>query len=162
MRHVALRTLFVVALLACMATVVSAQGHRGCPTMTGEWAYTKTGTLLTPSGSVLYAAVGMLDIDRDGNLTGSQDSNTGGSVAKNALRGTGSLQEDCTIAATVGVYDASGATLLRTAAMTMVVDDNGREARGMVTQLTLGNGMVVPQVITVIAHKIFNSTGNGR
>lgn len=152
----------VVLCLASFGAVASAQGHSRCSTMAGAWAYTKTGTLLTPSGSVLYAAVGKLDIDHDGTLTGAQDSNTGGAVSKNTLRGSGIVQDDCTVTTTVGVYDAFGTTLLRTAVMTMVMDDNGREARGLVTQLTLGSGVVVPQVITVVARRIFNNFGGAR
>ena len=46
--------------------------------------------------------------------------------------------------------------------MVWVADDNGREARGIVTQLTLGNGVVVPQVITAVSRKVVNNRGNGR
>ena len=60
MRRFIIRTLCVVGLLVGMAAVASAQGSAGCRAITGEWAYTKTGTLLPPTGPIPYAAVGKL------------------------------------------------------------------------------------------------------
>ena len=154
MRGFAIRTLCVVGLLVGLSAVASAQGRAGCQAMTGEWAYTKTGTLLPPTGPIPYAAVGKFTVDPGGNISGSQDSSTGGTVVKNALIGTGTQETDCSVTATIGVYDQTGTILLRTAAMVWVVDDNGREARGIVTQLTLGNGAVVPQVITAVSRRV--------
>jgi hypothetical protein len=162
MKRFAIRTLCVVALLASIPAVASAQGGPRCSLTPGEFAYTKTGTLLPPTGPVPYAAVGKLTVEPGWTLSGLQDSSTGGIVLKNALIGTVSLQADCTATATVGVYDESGTTLLRTAVMTLIADDNGREVRGIVTQLTLPNGYVVPQAITVVGRKVLNNRGNGR
>jgi hypothetical protein len=161
MRRFAIQTLCVVGFLVCIAAVASAQGRPGCQTMTGTWAYTQTGTLLPPTGPVPFAAVGTVDIDRDGAFTGSQYNSIGGLVVKNVTRGSGSLQDDCTIVSTFEVYDESG-TLLRTAVMVTVVDDNGRDARGMLTQLTLPNGVVVPQVLTLTARKVHDNVGKKR
>jgi len=155
------RTLCVVALLG-VASAASAQGTAGCPSMVGTWAYTQTGTLLPPTGPVPFAVVGRVDIGRDGAFEGLQYGNVGGTVTKNVTRGTGLLQDDCTLTSTFDVYDEWGSTLLRTAVMVLVVDDNGREARGMVTQLTLPNGTVVPQVLTLAAHKVHDDLGKTR
>lgn len=161
MKGLFVRTLCVVALLVGLAAVASAQPGHGCRMATGNWAYTKTGTLLTPAGPVLYAAVGMLTIGLDGSSTGTQVSNTGGTAVKNALIGTGSVEADCSVIATVGVYNESGDTLLRTATIWLVLDDDGREARGIVTQITLPNGYVVPSVLTMLFRKVENNRGLG-
>jgi hypothetical protein len=74
------RTLCVVALVVGFAGIASAQPRPGCGMVAGEWAYTKTGTLLPPTGPVPYAAVGTLTIAVDGSSTGAQVSNTGGTA----------------------------------------------------------------------------------
>jgi hypothetical protein len=155
------RTLCAVALVVGLAAVASAQPGP-CGMVTGDWAYTKTGTLLPPTGPVPYAAVGKLTIGLNGSSTGTQVSNTGGTAVKNALIGTGSVEADCSVIATVGVYDESGAVLLRTATIWLVFDDNGREGRGIVTQITLPNGNVVPSVLTMLFRRVENNQGIGR
>jgi hypothetical protein len=62
----------------------------------------------------------------------------------------------------VGVYDESGAVLLRTATIWLVLDDNGREGRGIVTQITLPNGSVVPSVLTMLLRRVENNRDIGR
>lgn len=132
----------------------------------GEWGYTKTGTLLLPSGPVPYAAVGKFIFDASGTVSGFQESSTGGAVLKNQLKGSFSIDADCRGIATAGVYDESGNTWLRTAVMSLVVDDNQREGRGIVTLLTVpnpaGGTMNLPQVITVNAKKLSANAGNGQ
>jgi hypothetical protein len=162
MKHSLVRMACVVAVLAGMTGIASAQGKSGCPSVAGEWAYTKTGTLPPPTGPVPYAAVGKLEIRRDGTSSGVQVSDTGGMAVKNALDGTGIVEADCSVIATVGVYDESGSVLLRTATMWLVLDDNGREARGIVTKIELPNGVVVPSVLTMSLRKVENNRGKGQ
>jgi hypothetical protein len=157
MKRFMVRTLSVVALIVGMAAVAAAQPGQRCHAA-GEWAYTKTGTLLLSSGPVPYAAVGKFSFDVHGTLSGSQHSSTGGAVAMNVLAGSVDLQADCSGTATVEVYDESGTVLLRTAVMALVTDDNTREVRGIVTRLTLPNGFVVPQAITVVGRRVENNT----
>ncbi len=149
--------LFIAAVLMSMGTTVSAHGHRTCTVrdVAGDWAYLKTGTIVLPSGAVPFAAVGRITLDHEGNLTGTQDNSVGGSVGKGELRGTWSVEPDCTCAMSVEVIDASSGALLRTVHMAVLFDDGGAELRGIVTSLVLPNGAILPQAITGTARKIW-------
>jgi hypothetical protein len=77
----------------------------------------------------------------------------GGAVSNVTLKGTFTVNPDCTGTLTVGVY-ASG-NLVRTASFDVVYVDGARGARGIVTSLVLVNGTIVPSVLTIDAEKVF-------
>jgi hypothetical protein len=130
-------------------------GDRACSnaSVAGEWAYTETGTVIPATVAVPFAAVAKYTLEENGNLSGTATSSSGGTVANVTLKGTWTVNSDCTGTLTVGVY-ASG-TLVRTAAFDLVYVDNAREGRAIVTSLVLANGTIVPAVLTVDAKKLF-------
>ena len=69
------------------------------------------------------------------------------------LKGTSTVDRDCSGTLTVGVY-AQG-NLVRTATFDVVYVNNGREARAIVVSLVLANGTLVPSVLTIDAAKLF-------
>ena len=93
----------------------------------GEWAYTESGSVMPSSVAVPFAAVARYTLDAGGNLSGTATSSSGGTVANVTLKGTGTVNADCTGTLTVGVY-ASG-SLVRTATFDVVYVDGTREAR---------------------------------
>jgi hypothetical protein len=119
----------------------------------GEWGYTETGTVIPTTGAVPFAAVARYSLDRDGNLSGTATSSSGGSTAEVTLKGTSTVNSDCTGTLTVGVYESGN--LLRTAAFAFVYGDDAREGRAIVTSLVLADGASVPAVLTVSAKKLW-------
>jgi hypothetical protein len=129
------------ASMTCSAAVVA-----------GEWAYTETGSVFPASVAVPFAAVARYSLNAGGDLVGIATSSSGGAVANVTLKGTGTVNADCTGTLTVGVY-ASG-TLVRTATFDVVYVDGGRGARAIIASLVLANGTIVPSVLTVDARKV--------
>jgi hypothetical protein len=141
-------------LLLSLGAAAYAQGHRGCTTagVAGDWGYTKTGTLVLPTGPVPFASVGRFSLDADGTITGENHGSVGGKVSKDILTGTFEVDRDCTGVMTVEVSDESG-VLLRTLEMALVFVDDRRAARGIVTSLVLPNGVSLPSIITADAKR---------
>jgi hypothetical protein len=129
-------------------------------TVAGEWAYTETGSVMPSSVAVPFAAVARYTLDAGGNLSGIATSSSGGTVANVTLKGTGTVNANCTGTLTVGVY-ASG-SLVRTATFDVVYVDGTREARAIIASLVLANGTIVPSVLTVDAKKVFECPDNER
>jgi hypothetical protein len=118
----------------------------------GNWGYTYTGTLLPPSGQVPAAAVGRYTVDLDGNISGTQTRTVAGAAAQEVLKGSATVNSDCTGAATIGIYDQSG-NLLRTGVLAEVFVNNGKQDRAIFESLVLADGTNVPVVITAEANK---------
>ena len=146
-----LGTLFLAALVSLAP---AAQAH-GCTMsdVAGKWGYTYTGTIILPTGAVPAAAVGRFNLDAMGNISGTQTRNVGGSVAEETIKGTGTVNADCTATYKVDVYDGAG-NLLRTAVLASVFVDNATELRAMFASLVLPSGASLPTVITVNGKKL--------
>ena len=119
----------------------------------GEWGYTETGTVIPTSGAAAFAAVARYTLDPEGNLSGTATSSSGGTTANVTLKGTGTVNSDCTGTLTVGVYESGN--LVRTAAFAFVYVDEAREGRAIVTSLILADGASVPAVLTVNTKKLW-------
>jgi len=160
-RNIVGTTLFFAMLLLILGAVASAQdddwGVRRCSTgqVAGEWAYTLTGTVITPTGPVPTAAIARSTIDAHGNVSSKQTSSTGGAISEwNTVKGTIAVNPDCTGTKIVMVYDSNG-NLQRTVTEDLVIDDHAREIRALVTSLVLPNGASVPTIITITERKLF-------
>ena len=136
--------------------------HKTCSNaaVAGEWAYTETGTVIPGTGAVPFAAVARYTLDAEGDLSGTATSSSNGTVANVTLKGTGTVDSDCTGTLIVGVY-ASG-TLVRTATFSLVYVDNAREGRAIITSLVLASGATVPAVLTANAKKLFHELPSER
>ena len=119
----------------------------------GEWGYSYTGTIILPTGPVPAAAVGRFTLDAEGNLSGTQTRSVGGGVGEEVVKGSSTVNEDCTATFRVDVYDGAG-NLLRTAVLNGVYLDNAAELRAIFASLVLPNGASLPIVITVDAKKV--------
>ena len=156
MKHQSARTMALTALVLAAAAVGWADGGRSCSNAraAGDWGYTKTGTLFLPTGAAVpFATMGTLTLGADGTLSGVNTGSVNGAVSNDILSGTFQVNGDCTGTATVEVYDQSG-NLLRTLAMALVIDDNSRELRGLVTSLVLPSGASLRSVITAQARRM--------
>lgn len=156
MTHRSALTVPFTALVLAVAAVAWADGGGGCSNAraAGDWGYTKTGTLFLPTGAAVpFATMGKLTLEADGTLSGVNTGSVNGAVSSDLLSGTFQVNGDCTGTATVDVLDQSG-LLLRTLTMALVVDDNSRELRGLVTSLVLPGGASLRSVITAQARRV--------
>jgi hypothetical protein len=152
-RNVVWTVSFVATFLLSLGTAAAQGGNCSTAGTAGQWGYTFTGTLISPTGAIPIAAVGLATFDAGGSFTGTQTSSIGGSVSQDMLKGTVAVNPDCTGTLNASIFNQSG-TLLRTAAWDLVVVDNGREVRAIFKSLTLANGTNVPAVITVDVKKV--------
>ena len=163
MKRNIVRTIFFLAvLLLSVAGVGAAEDDRACSlhSVAGEWGYTFTGTLNYPAGPVLFAGVGKYTFDAEGNASSTQTSSVGGIVVENTIKGTITVNSDCTGTITVSVYDQSGSTLLRTAVWAVLFDDNAREFRAIAKSLVLEpGGASVPPIVTEEGKRLFPDRG---
>ena len=120
--------------------------------MAGNWGYTYTGTLLLSSGPVPVAAVGRFTADLDGNISGTQTRTLAGAVAQEVIKGSSTVNSDCTVTGTVGVYDQSG-NLLRSATLAGVYTNNAKQLREIFESLVFPDGSSLPVVIAAEANK---------
>jgi hypothetical protein len=147
------------ALLVLAATFVLAlaplQAHASAcsnANAAGNWAYTYTGTIFTPSGPLPAASVGHFSQDVKGNVTGSQARSVAGSSGVEDISGNVSVNKDCTATATINVL--VNGQLQRTATLALVYDSNGNHARMIFQSLTLPDGTNVPVVLTIDANRL--------
>jgi hypothetical protein len=126
----------------------------------GRWAFTVTGSVILPTGGVVpVMQVGTFREDREGNIQGSQTRSLGGSVGKETLTGTATINPDCSGTATTAVYDDSGA-LVRTTTVDFVLDDDGNHARSIVTSIVLPDGTSLAPLLTLDYMRIFSKRGD--
>jgi len=142
-------------LLATFVGGVPAARAHSCSTQkaAGDYGFTLTGVILTPSGSAPAAAVGRASLDVSGHVTGTEARSVAGGYADETFTGTLTVNSDCTGSMTLNFYDAG--TLVRTSVLSVVFVDNQRELRMVQKSFTLPNGVSVPVVITAEAKRTF-------
>ena len=139
------------------ATVQADEGTCSLATAAGSYGFTLTGTLLSPTGPVSLAAIGRATLTAQGNGSGTEARNVGGSFANETLTATFTVNPDCTGTATIMAFESG--QLVRTVVVSLVWDDNSNELRQVVQSLTLPDGINVPTVATVVARKISPNSG---
>ena len=129
--------------------------HAACTNATaaGTYGFTTTGTLIPPTGPAPVAAVGSITFDLNGNTTGSQDRSVGGVFAHETIKGTLTVNRDCTISLLANVYDDAG-NLVRTSMIPGVLVNNGKRIRAMFESVLLPNGVSLPSALTVEADRV--------
>jgi hypothetical protein len=161
MKHNITGTIGFVALVFGLARMAPAQIGGACSSFSpaGTWGLTHTGTIIFPTGAVPVAIAGTITVDANGNFSGTQTTSLGGQISKTTLRGTLTMNPDCTGTFTASVYDQSG-SLLRTVVWDCVYVDRAREAFGVATSLTLPNGASLPTIMPGQAKRMGPGRGN--
>jgi len=128
--------------------------HAACTNATaaGTYGFTTTGTLILPTGPAPVVAVGSITFDLNGNTTGSQDRSVGGVFAHETIKGTLTVNRDCTISLLANVYDDSG-NLVRTSTIPGVLVNNGKRIHAMFESV-VSNGVSLPSALAVDADRI--------
>lgn len=131
--------------LAAMLHVAPSASAGSCKIgrVAGTYGYTTSGTIPT-LGAV--AAVGHINLDASGNLTGAQTASFNGTIVPETLSGTYTVNSDCTGTATVNVYHSG--VLARTTNLDVIFENDQRELRAIF--LTAGT------VLTVNGKKTFH------
>jgi hypothetical protein len=86
-------------------------------------------------------------------VSGTQTSSLNGSITTSTIKGTLTVNADCTGTLTVSVYDQSN-TLLSTEARTAVFVDDATEMQAVMTSLVLPDNTSVPTVISLNAKEL--------
>jgi hypothetical protein len=150
------------ALVACLGVTVPTYAQVSCPPTsgTGQWAFTETGTIILPTGQIPFGAIGVVNVDAAGNVTGTSVASTG-IASGGALSGVLTVNPDCSFIVTTAVYDVAG-TLQRYLDFAGVFSGNFDELHAIVTSLRLPNGTPLPSVITLNAERQFPGRGSER
>ena len=156
-RHMASRTLTVACVAALVLGIASPApaGTHKCSlaTVAGTYELTTTGSI-PAIGPV--SAVGTMTFDRAGNLSGSQTRSLNGAVAEETFTGTITVNPDCTGTEVVQVFQDG--PLVRTSTINVVIDDNGRAARSLITSVVLPDGTRLASILTIDARRLFVPT----
>jgi len=120
----------------------------------GEYGYTWTGTMFFPTGAVPVAAVGRGTFDEEGNFEATQTVSRGGTISPLTVKGTYTVNPDCTGTITASVYDQSGNLTSKVTWATVSVN-NMTEAQATMTSMVTANGTNVPVTITSNTKKLF-------
>jgi len=150
------------ALVASIGVTVPAYAQSNCTpnSATGRWSFTETGTIILPTGSILFGAVGVVTVDAAGNVTGTSVSSTG-VASSGTLSGVLTVNPDCSFTVTTAVYDAAG-TLQRYLDFAGVFTSKFDGLHAIVTSLRLSNGTPLPSVITLNAERQVPGLGSER
>ena len=150
------------ALLAWIAAAVPAYAEPGCPPNagTGRWAFTETGSIILPTGSIPFGAIGVVVVDASGNVTGTSVASTG-IASSGTLSGVLTVNEDCSFTVTTAIHDSAG-TLQRFLDFAGVFTRNFDGLHAIVTSLRLPNGTPLPSVITLNAERQSPGLGSER
>lgn len=154
MKHNFVHEALVLAALSIssMLPLQAQAGQCSLEAVSGNWAYTYTGTVFTPN-SLPAAAVGHARLDSSGNINGTQTHTLAGQSELEDISGTYAVNKNCTGSMTINV--SIKGQLLRTTNVNVAWDTNINHARMIFTSLTLPDGTSVPVVITADVNRVF-------
>ena len=165
-RH-SFRIACALAIIVGLTGTAAAQSNPACSTKTlrGVWGYTETGWVIapTPGGGTITvpaAAVGRYGFDGAGYFEGKQNSSANGSVGSDTKDGTYVVNADCTGTLTLTAY--RDGVPQRLSVWTFVLVDNGLEMRGIMTSMTLPNGVPLAPIMTMTARQVHNGRSDGQ
>ena len=124
----------------------------------GAWGFATTGVMLVPGPGrpvpVPVANVTTFTADRAGDLIGSQTRNIGGVVTDETIKGTLSVNSDCTGRIIAHAFDPSSMAPIYTSTLAIVFDDNRRQFQGVVTGTVDPNGKPLPSVLSAEGERV--------
>ena len=150
------RTALVLSFLVTMSVYVTMPAHaQQCSAegVAGGYGFTITGTLLFPT-PVPLAAVGKASFSANGGFSGTEARSVGGGFANETVKGTFTVNSDCTGTLTAEVFE--NGELVRTSVFSIVFDNDEKEVRAVQESLQLPDGTFVPAVVTIEGKKTFS------
>ena len=161
MKRNVLTRFVLIAVATLVVSMVPTVQARTCSNATaaGTWGFTTTGTFLfpSPSGPVLVPIVnvGIFTADEAGNFVGSQTRNVAGGVADETIKGTLSLDPDCTGTFIAQAFDPSSGALIGTSTIKIALDDNARQLQVIFTKSVDPNGKPLLGVLSGAGERVF-------
>jgi hypothetical protein len=153
MKRCIIWAVFFSSLLLGVSGAAAAQNGGVCTndSIAGLWGYVETGTLIfpAPTGAIPYASVGKYAIDRDGNVWGARTASAAGTIMKATIKGTATVNPDCTGTLTVNFYDPLSGSFMGAAVKYVVYEDNSKAAHMIITSSS------AQAVLTTEAKKLF-------
>jgi len=161
-------SLVLIAVATFILSLAPTVQARPCSNATaaGSWASMVAGTFFFPSpiGAVPLVNLGILTFDESGNLVGTQTSNLGVGgvpVGEEKVTGTLSLNPDCTGSIIARAFDPSSGAPLGTAFIQIVLDDNAREMKAVITEELDANGHPRSGVLSGTSKRLFDGGEGG-
>ena len=131
MRHSAQTRLALIALATFFMCMVPPVQARTCSNATaaGTWGFTTTGVFFFPPSPfpVPIVNVGIFTDDKAGHFVGSQTRNVAGMVADETIKGTFTVNSDCTGTIVANAFDPSSGALVGTSTLSVVLVDDARK-----------------------------------
>jgi hypothetical protein len=160
-RNLVTRTLwmFSVATLYMSWTAMAQVQGPACSLagVAGTYSFNDSGTVIGVGPRV---ATGIFTLDTAGNLVnGIATSSLNGTIANELFSGPSTVNSDCTGTWALKVFEPSG-SLLFTATLNLVWDDNMRELRFIFTSVTQPDGTPLSIVINGDARKVWSVIGH--
>ena len=154
-RNITRTPVVFIAFAAFVVSMVPTVQARTCSnaTVAGEYGISASGSVILPTGPTPFVDVGRFIEEENGNITGSDTVSLGGVIGQHLLKGTFSINPDCTGTITRQTFTDSGAPL-GTAIISIVVVDNGRKQLGIFTEFTDPKGAVLPTVLFTVGERI--------
>jgi len=150
----------LIAVVMSVISMVPTLQARPCSNATaaGSWGFTTSGTFLfpSPSGPVLVpnVNVSIFTADEAGNFVGSQTRNVAGVATDETIRGTLSVNSDCTGTIIARAFDASSGALVDTSTLNIVLVDDGRKLRALFVNTVDAHGAPVRSVQSVAGERV--------
>jgi hypothetical protein len=136
----------VTALALCTAPMAKAQSaQRGCSnaSLNGTYAYTGSGTIVSPAAIAgPFAEVGMQTFDGQGHTSATATASQGGNIIQFTITGTYTVNPDCT-----GTLTLQVAPIGITVPVFIVIDNGWNEFQAIETSAGV--------VITRVGHKLY-------
>ncbi len=143
--------------LVLMIAPAAAVGAHTCSlaSVAGTYSLTTTGSI-PAIGPV--AAVGVVTVEKSGNLSGGQTRSLNGAIADETFNGTATVNPDCTGTDVIQVFQDG--VLVRTSTLNLVYEDNSRSARAIFTSIVLPDGTQLSSILTIEARRLFVREGH--
>jgi hypothetical protein len=153
-------TLTATMALAVAIASTARAADKGCSnaTLTGTFAYTNTGFFTSAAAPPIqagpFAGVGLQTFDGNGGTTASMWASINGNISQVTIKGTYSVNLDCTGMFTLVPSIVSPPITLPAGQIFFVIDDNGAEFRAI--------NLILGHVITTVGKRQFSNDNDRR
>jgi hypothetical protein len=157
MNNVSRVAVMIVFLSTCALVCVTPMQAQECSAagLVGKWGFSSTGTLLTPTKTLLYASAGVFTVDAAGAIVGNMTEDINGGFANIPLI-TGRIvtRADCRTVLILNFTLSSPLVFIRT--VRGAVRENQSDIHGVLTEFVEpSTSMPISSVVTFEAERLF-------
>ena len=150
------RTTFILLSVAALWIAMAPAAQAGSCSLAqaaGQWGFSYSGTVLTPSAAIPIASAGRFHQDSSGNVSGTETVNLGGDASDDVIKGKLTVASNCTFVLVANVYQ--NGQKVRTSTIDGVYLSNLTQVKAVFRSATLPDGTNLPVVITVYGNRQF-------